>query len=614
MDYNIQALKGLKSLVLVTLDQSKSVAEVDAPSLSTRIQKYVQENTLSYFVVLNTWGHQIIANSSEEAWVYIWMHIQRVGLVPVIRDTSALADKIIHGEAPEWDYVYGYLSVFARRDYAIPDGSLADLLSILRYPKRFSPEYADRIRSESLEAFLQLNKEQKVWNVTQFPWFWVQRLKARLADMFSGYSYDITDGYFSSGTTSITPALLLPKLKAYAESQPNLGCCMLYPVSKAVYAPACWRNTNKLRDAVKVEAVPKSFKAARIIAKEPPFSAFALQAIAKGLYRSMERNGYCKFVDIHDQTYNQDLSEEGSISGKYATIDLSSASDSICESLAYDIIPLDIMKDVDEYRCAYLSVGKERRVSQIFSTSGSPITFVMESAIFCAIALEVGLMVHNVTGIRCLSPRIYGDDMVVDDRICETVVDVLSVLGFRPNASKTFFGKSPLGYYRESCGEEWLNGMPMHTLYYPRNPIAANANGIAALCELQHKFFPNWKLRMFLSSVVLALEPRMTAHPYGEPCDDLWDVVPTGKPHQLRGADGEAGSRRKYLCLMTKYQGNQLNADDSDLLEMWYYYNYLKYGPLYEDPISELLRVSISRRRTVADSCRGESVWRLRVE
>lgn len=111
MDYNIQALKGLKSLVLVTLDQSKSVAEVDAPSLSTRIQKYVQENTLSYFVVLNTWGHQIIANSSEEAWVYIWMHIQRVGLVPVIRDTSALADKIIHGEAPEWDYVYGYLSV-----------------------------------------------------------------------------------------------------------------------------------------------------------------------------------------------------------------------------------------------------------------------------------------------------------------------------------------------------------------------------------------------------------------------------------------------------------------------------------------------------------------------
>lgn len=615
MEYNIRALEGASTFVLVTLDQVRAVAKLDSQTLSTRREAFVEDNTFTYYLVINTWGHQIIQFASEEAWAYIWMRIQQCGLVPVIRDTSALADLIIHGESPEWDYTYGYLSVLSNRDFKVFDPSLVDLLRILRYPKRFSPEHADVIRQESLLAFLDVNKRCKGFNVAHESAFWVSRIRIRIADMLKGFSWDITDGYFSSGTTATTDKSLLSKLRNYAKAKANLGDCPLYALSSAVYAPERWRNTLRLRSAVKVQAVPKSYKAARIIAKEHPVSAFGLQAVAKGIRDAFRANGYERYVDLKDQTWNQDLSEAGSVDGSYATIDLSNASDTICESFARSVLPKDVLDAVDEYRCAYLDLGAERRISQIFATSGSPVTFIIESLIFCAIALEVGLSAHNLTGWRIKPPRVYGDDMVVDDRICDYLCQVLERCGFMPNLSKTFSGKSPLGYYRESCGEEWLNGYPMHSSYYPRAVIKLDAEGIAATCDLQHKFFDSWKLRLFLVDTIKRVEPRMTAHYYGEICDDLWDLIPTGKECTRGVSCDDPSFRRKYLGLMTKYQKSTLAKPDEDLLQVWYYYSYLKLGRAIDpDPLFELLRISNSRCRYVADSCQAVSVWGWRVE
>ena len=615
MNYNIAALEDATNFVLVNLAQSNAIARIDSKTLTTRPERFISDNSYSYYLVLNTWGHQIIQFASEEAWAYIWMRIQQCGLVPVIRDTSALADSIIHGDAVEWDYTYGYLSVLANRDYGVFDASLVDLLRILRYPKRFSPLHADVILKDSLEAFLAVNKRCKSFNSGIFPRSWTLRVAARVADMLRGFTWDITDGYFSSGTTAETDKILLSKLKAYSQSEANLATCPLYFLSQAVYSPERWRGTRKLRSAVKVQSVPKSYKAARIIAKEPPVSAFGLQAVAAGIRRALQQNGYTQYVDIFDQTWNQDLSEAGSVDGSYATVDLSNASDTICEVFARSVLPSEVLDAIDEYRCAYIDVNGERRVSQIFATSGSPVTFIIESLIFCAIALEVGLSFYNLTGIKVRDPRIYGDDMVVDDRICAYLCQVLESCGFIPNMSKTFFGSTRLGYYRESCGEEWLNGYPMHSNYYPRATVKLDAAGIAATCELQHKFFDSWKLRLFLVDTVKRLEPRMTAHFYGEICDDLWDLIPTGKECALKEANCDAAKRRKYLSLMTKYTPHPLTKEEDALLQMWYYYTYLKLGRLIDnDPVFELLRISDSRCRYTADSSQSETVWGWRIE
>lgn len=624
MDYNIRALEGASTFCLVNLDQATAIARIDGKTLSNNLDKFVEANSFSYFVLLNSWGHQIQALASEEAWAYVWIRIQQCGLVSVIRDTSALADLIIHGEAPVWDTTYGYLSILANYDYSVASESLVAVLRCLRYPKRFSPLFADRILADSLNDFIAMNKRNKALNATEPSWFWVQRVRARLADMLKDFSWDISDGYFSSGTTTITKKQLLPKMREYAKQEANLASCPLYHLSSAVYTPERWRGTRRLREAVVVQSVPKSYKAARIIAKEPPVSTFGLQAVAKGILRCIRNNGYEQYVDVSDQTYNQDLSEVASIDGSYATIDLSNASDSITEVFARSVLPGDVLEAIDEYRCAYLefsgNFAGQRRVSQMFSTSGSPVTFVCESAIFCAIVLEVGDVCARLAHMRIRKPRVYGDDIIVDDRICDTVCEVLQVLGFQPNMAKTFSGTTKLGRYRESCGEEWLNGMPMHHNYYSRASIRCNADGIASLCDLQHRFFDNWKLRLFLVDVVRRLEPRMTAHYVGAVCDDLWDLIPTGKmctPKELSRLGDEDGSyltREKYLGLMTRYDVKRLNDADYDLLSMWYYYSYLKYGPLYSDPLSELLRLSVSRCRYTADSSQSESVWAWRVE
>ena len=180
MDYNVQMVSSIKTLTLVNLSEARAIAKLDSSAISTSVEKYVTDNQFSYYVLLNVWAHQVVANSSEEGWVYIWLRIQQCGLLPVIREASDLADKIIHGEAPDWDYTYGYFGVLAKRDYSICDPRLVELLTILRFPKRFSPKYADIILSDSLKAFLDLNTLIKEENRREPSRFIVSAVKARV--------------------------------------------------------------------------------------------------------------------------------------------------------------------------------------------------------------------------------------------------------------------------------------------------------------------------------------------------------------------------------------------------------------------------------------------------
>lgn len=613
MDYNILTLQDVKELVLMNLDQCKRVAIIDSSKLSTNSGKYANANAFAYYVLINTWGHQICTHASEEAWVYIKMRIEKLGLVPVIRDTSDLADQIIHGDAPDWDYTYGYLSMLARTDYSVPSQDLQLMLQILRFPKRFSPKYADIIQRDSTEAFLVLNTGLKSLNRCESPWYWSRRIKHVINNMLKGFEYALDDGYFSSGTSATTDKLLLSKLKAYSTTEPCIAHNVRFGLSSASGYYPRWRDTNRLRDHVVIQAVPKSYKSARIIAKEPVASSFALQAIACGLRRAIVRNGYSTVIDDQDQETSCELCRLGSIDGSYATIDLTSASDSICENFALSVLPCTVVEALMPYRCAYLRSGDTTRIMQMFATSGSPITFIIETIIFSAISIVATEATELWTGDSLRPSRVYGDDIIIDDRACDLCVQILEAVGCVPNLGKTFSGSTPLGYYRESCGVEYLNGMAMHTRFFPRKPVMVNAEGIAAVCDLQHKLYDNWKIRMFLTQVAKALEPRMTAHPYSIPCSDLWDVQ-SSHHSVVNKYDTIYGERFKYLTLKGKAKPNNLTKGDVDLLDMWYYYLYLLEGPLFVDNLDRTLGVTTSRRRVMADSSALTSLWTLSIE
>lgn len=628
MDYNIRALTKSKNVIeLVSIDEVEVVAKLDQPlmvSYTSPKGDYVRDNILAYYVLLNTWGHQL-TEVSKEGWVSMYQRIVKVGLIPIIRQCNALSDLIIHGDIIDFTYTYGFLGpiIAHSRDES-------QLLQLLRYPKRFSPLFATRVAEDSLKGFISFNTLVKVENTKDWNFYILRQVRHILADMLAGYTFNEADGYFSTGTPSDARRPLLSKLRMYRKSHSCLSHCPMYGIGKSEVLAGKWRGTKKNRGFVKIVAVPKSFKAARIIAEEPASDQFSLQAIARSMRQAVERNGYLRYVNVEDQTRNQQYAYEGSIDGSYATIDFSSASDSICEALAVALLPQDIVSDVLSHKQAYMKYVdtwskagmpmEASRVVQMWATSGNAITFISESTILCAFALYSTQVVEVLIQQKLKDPSVFGDDVAIDDRAAEFFIDTVSLFGFIVNKDKTFFGQTSAGWYRESCGVEYLNSLPMHSRYYPRKPISLTPTGLSSLVDLEKRMFDDWTCRLFLREVILRLEPRMTSHCVGTDCADMWDTMDTTPTFHIKGGLDNAviecahSERRRYLSLSATYGRSELSSSDQDLLDMWYYHCYLLFGPMYSDPLMRLLRVSTSRKQYDRDSLEPTLSWRYTID
>lgn len=93
----------------------------------------------------------------------------------------------------------------------------------------------------------------------------------------------------------------------------------------------------------KVTTVPKNSKTNRVIAIEPGINLWFQLSVGEMISRRLARYG----VDTHDQTRNQRLAYEGSKSNSLATIDLSSASDSVSLEVVRQLLPPDWFEAMD---------------------------------------------------------------------------------------------------------------------------------------------------------------------------------------------------------------------------------------------------------------------------
>lgn len=80
-------------------------------------------------------------------------------------------------------------------------------------------------------------------------------------------------------------------------------------------------------------------------------------------------------IDLNDQTRNQELARIGSIDGSLATLDLSSASDSVSDRLVWTLLPPKLYSYLDMIRSHYtlLDNGSLHRWN-LFSTMGNGFT------------------------------------------------------------------------------------------------------------------------------------------------------------------------------------------------------------------------------------------------
>jgi hypothetical protein len=279
-----------------------------------------------------------------------------------------------------------------------------------------------------------------------------------------------------------------------------------------------WNPEVETIDGNVLFTVPKSATIDRCACKEPDVNMFLQHAAGAALTKLLLRVG----IDLSDQSRNRNLAREGSIKGSHATIDLSSASDTLCTELVFQLLPAPWFSYLESLRCARTYIPFEGyefwHQNEMFSSMGNAFTFPLETLVFYALAKATCYLTG--TSGRIL---VYGDDIVVPSGCAREVCDVLSFVGFTPNGDKTFI----TGNFRESCGGHYVGGKDV-TPFYVDRPVDNLKDLIVFLNNLRY-----WLLQ----------DGREFAYP---DLLDLWYRLALYVPRSLYGGHFGEG-----LCLVS---------------------------------------------------------------
>jgi len=263
-----------------------------------------------------------------------------------------------------------------------------------------------------------------------------------------------------------------PRL-AYTFGRPTLGLTEGGMVSKTML----WRGGSS--DVARLKFVPKDITKSRSICMEPNAFMYFQQEVLRWMRASFDRSLISRFVRLDDQSINRDAAIHGSTYLSMDTIDLSSASDSVSADLVRKIFPVSWLRYMfgsrtSKVRCPDGSVIVVKK----FAPMGSAVCFPVQCVVFTAICLlayracqvgkttgsliqssdDVVQLLDGITfrrsafspfGKRFEAPVVYGDDIICDSRVTDTVIVLLERFGFSVNTSKSFTKSMS---FRESCG------------------------------------------------------------------------------------------------------------------------------------------------------------------
>lgn len=268
---------------------------------------------------------------------------------------------------------------------------------------------------------------------------------------------DATPDKKISQPISVT-APALPYLKAVLESDPHWAACFLGVVPEAAYS-LLPETTFKVVKGSRLLTVPKSAKTDRVIAAEPTGNSFLQQGVRSYMRRRLKRFG----VDLDDQSINQ-ARAAAAYSAGLSTLDLSMASDTIARELVYSLLPLSWALFLDALRSPETLVDGEWVRTEKFASMGNAFCFELESLIFWALASSV---TEELEG-SVAEATVYGDDIIIDRRAYDPLVEILQVCGFKVNLDKSYRD----GYFFESCGKHFHRGRDV-TPCYQKEPVRA---------------------------------------------------------------------------------------------------------------------------------------------
>lgn len=253
-------------------------------------------------------------------------------------------------------------------------------------------------------------------------------------------------GWTSGRTTAVSGIWVNPMEKYQASLDVSYNCAVLAR-RLHVQSPLWGATSNEWRVIMGNTAttVPKNAKTDRLICYEPHMNIRYQRAVGEWMKDRLLKVG----VNLRDQKPNQVLARRASRWGTHATIDLSSASDTITVELVQALLPPEWFEFLDQLRSHYTTwPGGETLRNEKFSSMGNGFTFELESLCFYAL-------------IRAVCPDrrvlVYGDDIIIPVCYYGDVVAALQKGGFSINSKKSF----SQGYFRESCGGDFYRGLPL---------------------------------------------------------------------------------------------------------------------------------------------------------
>jgi len=335
-------------------------------------------------------------------------------------------------------------------------------------------DFASQRLSSTITMFLDREKENYFWN-THF--FTVKDENSFIRSVLTHARYFIR--------TVLNESYVLPKYPDF-----NLGSGVTSSLrgkennlyhkmnerSLCSHALACWLNLEKsndpfwasyfdlddfeIEDYCDIDFVPKTVWIDRVVTFDPFVNKTIQRSIGEYLRDKLDSSIYAK-INLRDRPeYHKALMRGASLhSNKLCTIDVENASNSIYDSLVFDLLPSDIYRILNKARIkkGFMPDGSVHHF-EMFSANGNGFTFELETLIFLSLVEGV----KKTRGLDSFS-SVFGDDIIVSDNIFNDVVYTLENLGLRVNIDKTY---GPSSYFRESCGSDYFYGKNVRPKYF----------------------------------------------------------------------------------------------------------------------------------------------------
>jgi len=280
----------------------------------------------------------------------------------------------------------------------------------------------------------------------------VRRIIARILGPLTRADLEYAESKFRFGpgaTSAVTGYNVLKskKMTSTFDVTPRL-----YPFWRSI-TTSRWQQditSVNLVGASKVTFVPKTALTDRAIAIEPHGNIYVQLGIGALLRKKLKSAG----LDLDNQAELNRAAAKVAQAQGLATIDLSSASDTIAYLTVWNLLPHDWACLLDVARTEY-SIFRDREVRlEKYSSMGNGYTFELESLIFWAVSLSVSRAGETVMA--------FGDDIIIPAEHAAKLREMLWSLGFKVNEQKSFI----TGCFFESCGTDYHHGRNVRPFYF----------------------------------------------------------------------------------------------------------------------------------------------------